>query len=93
MFYLDSILSLFSCTTKFVTPKIHIGFRVDVSLGWFVLNMAKKKGGKAPYYVGAAQTLPRGMYSDRNKNAVGEYSLFSKCLSSLWFLAMMQKVC
>lgn len=26
----------------------------------------------APYYVGAAQTLPRGMYSDRNKNIIGK---------------------
>ncbi|XP_055694362.1 uncharacterized protein LOC129796454 isoform X5 [Lutzomyia longipalpis] len=34
-------------------------------------HIHKGKGGKAPYYVGAAQTLPRGMYSDRNKNAVG----------------------
>ncbi|XP_055389189.1 uncharacterized protein LOC129618456 isoform X4 [Condylostylus longicornis] len=35
-------------------------------------HIHKSKGGKtAPYYVGAAQTLPRGMYSDRNKNAVG----------------------
>lgn len=62
-------------------------------VGLVCTEYGKKKGGKAPYYVGAAQTLPRGMYSDRNKNAVGEYSLFSKCLSSLWFLAMMQKVC
>lgn len=32
-------------------------------------------GGKgAPYYVGAAQTLPRGMYSDRNKNVVGKWN-------------------
>ncbi|XP_059608742.1 uncharacterized protein LOC132256385 isoform X4 [Phlebotomus argentipes] len=34
-------------------------------------HIHKSKGGKAPYYVGAAQTLPRGMYSDRNKNSVG----------------------
>lgn len=26
----------------------------------------------APYYVGSAQTLPRGMYSDRNKNIIGK---------------------
>lgn len=32
------------------------------------------QGGKgAQYYVGASQTLPRGMYSDRNKNVIGEY--------------------
>lgn len=32
------------------------------------------QGGKgAPYYVGAAQTLPRGMYSDRNKNIIGKF--------------------
>lgn len=32
------------------------------------------QGGKGTqYYVGAAQTLPRGMYSDRNKNVIGEY--------------------
>ncbi|XP_055705920.1 uncharacterized protein LOC129803415 isoform X6 [Phlebotomus papatasi] len=36
-------------------------------------HIHKSKGGKAPYYVGAAQTLPRGMYSDRNKNAVDGY--------------------
>ncbi|XP_037039089.1 uncharacterized protein LOC119076436 isoform X4 [Bradysia coprophila] len=34
-------------------------------------HIHKGKGSKAPYYVGAAQTLPRGMYSDRNKNVVG----------------------
>ncbi|XP_055846008.1 uncharacterized protein LOC129911982 isoform X5 [Episyrphus balteatus] len=35
-------------------------------------HIHKSKGGKqAPYYVGASQTLPRGMYSDRNKAAVG----------------------
>ncbi|XP_063696322.1 uncharacterized protein LOC134827553 isoform X5 [Culicoides brevitarsis] len=35
-------------------------------------HIHKSKSGKnAPYYVGAAQTLPRGMYSDRNKNSVG----------------------
>lgn len=31
-----------------------------------------QSGKNAPYYVGAAQTLPRGMYSDRNKNSVGK---------------------
>lgn len=30
-------------------------------------------GKQAPYYVGASQTLPRGMYTDRNKVAMGEY--------------------
>ncbi|XP_031635781.1 uncharacterized protein LOC116348799 isoform X4 [Contarinia nasturtii] len=35
-------------------------------------HVHKNKGVKgAPYYVGAAQTLPRGMYSDRNKNIIG----------------------
>jgi hypothetical protein len=30
--------------------------------------------GKAPYYVGATQTLPRGhIYTDRSKNSMGEY--------------------
>lgn len=29
--------------------------------------------GKAPYYVGAAQTLPRGhVYGDRSKNSIGK---------------------
>lgn len=33
------------------------------------------QGGKAaPYYVGS-QTLPRGMYSDRNKNVIGKFYL------------------
>lgn len=32
--------------------------------------------GKAPYYVGGSQTLPRGMYSDRNKNVVGKFNAF-----------------
>ncbi|XP_013101075.1 coiled-coil domain-containing protein CG32809 isoform X3 [Stomoxys calcitrans] len=30
-----------------------------------------KIGKQAPYYVGASQTLPRGMYTDRNKVAMG----------------------
>lgn len=29
----------------------------------------------APYYVGASQTLPRGMYSDRNKNIIGKLKM------------------
>ncbi|XP_055591028.1 coiled-coil domain-containing protein AGAP005037 isoform X2 [Uranotaenia lowii] len=33
-------------------------------------HIHKSKAGKAPYYMGA-QTLPRGMYSDRNKNPAG----------------------
>ncbi|XP_055915685.1 uncharacterized protein LOC129948589 isoform X3 [Eupeodes corollae] len=38
-------------------------------------HIHKSKGGKqAPYYVGASQTLPRGMYSDRNKAAVDGYT-------------------
>ncbi|XP_037915678.1 uncharacterized protein LOC119654382 isoform X3 [Hermetia illucens] len=35
-------------------------------------HIHKSKGSKpAPYYVAATQTLPRSMYTDRNKNAVG----------------------
>lgn len=41
----------------------------------FVLSLQGGKG--APYYVGAAQTLPRGMYSDRNKNIIGKFITFS----------------
>lgn len=46
------------------------------------------QGGKgAPYYVGAAQTLPRGMYSDRNKNIIGKFFiqvfLFCFCLFAI----------
>lgn len=37
----------------------------------FRLTLQAGKG--APYYVGAAQTLPRGMYSDRNKNIIGKF--------------------
>ncbi|XP_062544828.1 coiled-coil domain-containing protein AGAP005037 isoform X2 [Armigeres subalbatus] len=33
-------------------------------------HIHKSKTGKAPYYLGA-QTLPRGMYSDRNKSTTG----------------------
>ncbi|XP_055326242.1 uncharacterized protein LOC129579985 isoform X8 [Sitodiplosis mosellana] len=37
-------------------------------------HVHKNKGVKgAPYYVGSAQTLPRGMYSDRNKNIIDGY--------------------
>lgn len=36
----------------------------------FYVSLQGVKG--APYYVGAAQTLPRGMYSDRNKNIIGK---------------------
>lgn len=44
------------------------------------------QGGKgAPYYVGAAQTLPRGMYSDRNKNIIGRFTLFFHDFLSLAF--------
>lgn len=35
--------------------------------------MTLQAGKGAPYYVGAAQTLPRGMYSDRNKNIIGKF--------------------
>lgn len=37
----------------------------------------------APYYVGAAQTLPRGMYSDRNKNIIGKCN-FSECIVAVY---------
>ncbi|XP_058053605.1 coiled-coil domain-containing protein AGAP005037 [Anopheles bellator] len=33
-----------------------------------------KQPTKTPYYVGTTQTLPRGMYSDRNKGAIGVVS-------------------
>ncbi|XP_075155880.1 coiled-coil domain-containing protein CG32809 isoform X1 [Haematobia irritans] len=33
-----------------------------------------KIGKQAPYYVGASQTLPRGMYTDRNKVAMDGYT-------------------
>lgn len=36
----------------------------------FLLILQGVKG--APYYVGGSQTLPRGMYSDRNKNIIGK---------------------
>lgn len=39
----------------------------------------------APYYVGSAQTLPRGMYSDRNKNIIGKFPAI-KNLSILTFI-------
>lgn len=40
----------------------------------YILFFSLQTGKGAPYYVGA-QTLPRGMYTDRNKNAVGELIL------------------
>lgn len=43
---------------------------------FFSLLLQGVKG--APYYVGSAQTLPRGMYSDRNKNIIG------KCASTTY---------
>lgn len=45
--------------TMFITSDIFIAFPLQSIKG-------------APYYVGAAQTLPRGMYSDRNKNIIGK---------------------
>lgn len=49
----------------FVSTLVNVNLFVVVSF---------QSGKSAPYYVGAIQTLPRGMYSDRNKNAIGKYS-------------------
>lgn len=44
-----------------------------MTLNLLSLTLQGVKG--APYYVGASQTLPRGMYSDRNKNIIGKTHL------------------
>lgn len=49
-------------------------------------------GKQAPYYVGASQTLPRGMYTDRNKVAMGKFGqqmllcLVEQKINYVWFL-------
>lgn len=48
----------------------------------FVWYLQGVKG--APYYVGAAQTLPRGMYSDRNKNIIGKLKSQRKPFMFYW---------
>lgn len=48
-------------------------FKAHLNILFHFISLSSLQGVKgAPYYVGSAQTLPRGMYSDRNKNIIGE---------------------
>lgn len=67
------------------------GFHWDLIPNAYILFSYFSQGVKgAPYYVGAAQTLPRGMYSDRNKNIIGklkshkEYPFLTLKYNHLW---------
>lgn len=68
LFFFQEFFTFFQNQIKFTFWAKHHYFECFLHLFCFFQGT---KG--APYYVGAAQTLPRGMYSDRNKNIIGKF--------------------
>lgn len=60
-----------------------------IEFHYFSICLFLQAGKGAPYYVGASQTLPRGMYSDRNKNVIGKFCL---CFFFFKFLSVFSDV-
>lgn len=74
MCQIEGVRETFSIRYEFLL--FDIAFNVAFSLTFIFLYLFLLQSIKgAPYYVGAAQTLPRGMYSDRNKNIIGKLDL------------------
>lgn len=63
---LEFLAHFSSCFWLAINPKF-----ICYNLKFICVILQGVKG--APYYVGSSQTLPRGMYSDRNKNIIGKF--------------------
>lgn len=58
-----------------------------IAICFFLFSFTFQGGKGAPYYVGAAQTLQRGMYSDRNKNIIGKFLMMDGATISRIFFS------